>query len=347
MSNFKIKLSLTSVSVSKLLSALKLFAWLGLLICTGMANAKAQSAATTNFITSHSCLDEVQRNFTKLRERQIEWYSARSQFLPSENRRSTLDIGSPERLALLVHGFNSSPLEMRELRERLVRSGFTVLNWLVTGFAARADVANMVRIEDWQIGIDEAIATFEPCGKKIMIIGHSLGGAIASDAVIRSREKGLDQVANLVLLAPYFRTYYPGLNLINDAAKKHTLVADWGLVALIMKVDPRLYLPGPTPGSADDSSVIPLQAVETTLDLQKRFLLRRGSNLGDSPRVLSVVSWNDFVVDNSFAFDFLSERFSSIEKIEYVRDENIPHCLQISKWNPRFEELIARILTLH
>jgi carboxylesterase len=109
----------------------------------------------------------------------------------------TLAGGAPA--ALLVHGFPGTPAELRPLAAALNDAGWTTQGILLPGFGPQLPSLPQQRAEDWHAAVraalDELLATHAP----VLLIGYSLGGALALHAVTHGSPPH-----GLVLLAPFW-----------------------------------------------------------------------------------------------------------------------------------------------
>lgn len=80
---------------------------------------------------------------------------------------------------LLIHGFTSSPQEMRLLGEYLSKKGHTVAGIRLFGHAAQPQALNRARWEDWYASVEDGYHILSRSCKQIIPIGISLGGALA------------------------------------------------------------------------------------------------------------------------------------------------------------------------
>lgn len=98
---------------------------------------------------------------------------------------------------LLVHGFTSTPYEMRHLGERLRAAGYTVSAVRLAGHGTRPEDLERTTRRDWyrsaRDGLDEIAAR---CATRV-VVGSSLGALLA----LRLAEECAGEVDALVLLA--------------------------------------------------------------------------------------------------------------------------------------------------
>jgi esterase/lipase len=100
--------------------------------------------------------------------------------------------------ALLVHGFGGSPRELRALAAVLASNGFVVEVPRLPGHGPDIrDIADY-RLEDWLATVTAGAAHLREAGvRRLVVVGHSVGGALALATVTSVRPDAL------VLLAPF------------------------------------------------------------------------------------------------------------------------------------------------
>ncbi len=101
--------------------------------------------------------------------------------------------------ALLIHGFPGTPAELRPLAESLHRAGWTVQGMLLPGFGPQIESLFTRTQRDWADAVAEAAAALRQRYSPLVLIGHSMGGALALAEAARMPVDGL------VLLAPFWR----------------------------------------------------------------------------------------------------------------------------------------------
>lgn len=101
---------------------------------------------------------------------------------------------------LLVHGFTSSPSEMRFLGQALANHGFSVLGVRLFAHATRFQDMPRARWQDWIADIESGWHLLQGNNRPLIIIGFSLGGA----------------------LSLYFSAHFPVKAVIAIAAPHHT-----------------------------------------------------------------------------------------------------------------------------
>jgi len=101
--------------------------------------------------------------------------------------------------ALLIHGFPGTPAEMRPLADILNQAGWTVQGLLLPGFGPQIDTLFERRSQEWIDAAHTALATLRDKHDPVLLIGYSLGGAIALNVATMCTPSGL------ILLAPFWR----------------------------------------------------------------------------------------------------------------------------------------------
>jgi carboxylesterase len=123
--------------------------------------------------------------------------------------------GEPSKPAcLLVHGFTSSPKEMRWLGEFLNRHGYTCLGIRLTGHAT--DPQDMIRSNwtDWTASVEDGYQLLRCLNDRIILVGLSMGGALSLLMATR-----LDVIGVVAMSTPYKLPDDPRLRHIDLIAK--------------------------------------------------------------------------------------------------------------------------------
>jgi carboxylesterase len=298
---------------------------------------------TAAYAQTQRCDDQIAARVQAQTARQIQWYQAHGGKTPRLEDQTLFHAGTSGKAVLVLHGFLSSPDQMRDLTNALVATGHTVLAPLITGFAGGPQAANLSRIEDWQASVREAVTNLQTCYSQITIVAHCMGAALATD-LVQSPGWPPDHY-RMVLLAPYFRTFYPGLNILNDIVKTKTNVVDLHLLQFLLNIAPEKVLPIPLPREAwiGDDALLPLQAVESVLDLQKKFM-PSPQNPRLPTRVLAFFSANDQVVDGRFGVMYLNSQFQAPRSVDFAPEQNVPHSMHRRSLNPGFERILQDTL---
>lgn len=100
--------------------------------------------------------------------------------------------------ALLVHGFPGTPAEMRPLGTVLKEAAWTVRGLMLPGLGADIENLDLCTSRIWSDAVKQALEDLKRQHSVILLVGYSMGGALALNAAAEQRPAGL------VLLAPYW-----------------------------------------------------------------------------------------------------------------------------------------------
>lgn len=122
--------------------------------------------------------------------------------------------------ALLVHGFPGTPAEMRHVGQLLHSAGWTVQGLLLPGFGAEMKRLSETKPEDWINATADHVQALRRSHDHVVLVGYSMGGAVAINAVRQARP---DQ---LVLISPFWQLgngwqnrFWPVLRLLFRSLK--------------------------------------------------------------------------------------------------------------------------------
>ncbi|NBD35424.1 MAG: alpha/beta fold hydrolase [Chloroflexi bacterium] len=101
-----------------------------------------------------------------------------------------------ERGVLLVHGYLTSPQEMRPLGAYLADSGLTVLGVRLAGHGTHIDAMDTVTWRDWVRSVEEGLARLRQTCTHVSLVGLSMGAALALYVAAQT------PVERLILYAP-------------------------------------------------------------------------------------------------------------------------------------------------
>ncbi|MDI9441277.1 MAG: alpha/beta fold hydrolase [Firmicutes bacterium] len=135
---------------------------------------------------------------------------------------------------LLIHGFTSTPAEMRVIGEMLAAHGYTSKGILLPGHGTQPEDLMEVTYKDWinaaQAGINELKKTCQ----KIVVIGHSMGGLLALQMAARNKVDGVvtiaaaikpsNRKAHLAWLFKHFKPFVAGANKERPAEQRKYLL---------------------------------------------------------------------------------------------------------------------------
>jgi carboxylesterase len=101
--------------------------------------------------------------------------------------------------ALLAHGFPGTPSEMRPLGASLHEAGWTVQGLLLPGFGPQIQTLSERRYAEWVTAVREALVALQGQHAPVLLVGYSLGAALALQVAAARPPSGL------ILLAPFLR----------------------------------------------------------------------------------------------------------------------------------------------
>ncbi len=107
--------------------------------------------------------------------------------------------GAMRGAALLVHGFPGTPADMRPLAASLASAGWDIDAPLLPGFGPQIITLPNRRHSEWRDAVVERVRSLREEHPRVIVVGHSLGAAVA---VLSARQERADGYA---LLAPYWR----------------------------------------------------------------------------------------------------------------------------------------------
>jgi esterase/lipase len=102
-----------------------------------------------------------------------------------------------EDAALLIHGYPGTSAEMRPVAKILHQSGWTVRGMLLPGFGNEIATLAAKRHGDWQMAVESELVSLQQYYKRVLLVGYSMGGALAINAAAKYRVDGL------ILFSPF------------------------------------------------------------------------------------------------------------------------------------------------
>ncbi|MFN2223196.1 MAG: alpha/beta hydrolase [Candidatus Promineifilaceae bacterium] len=116
--------------------------------------------------------------------------------------------------ALLVHGFMGTPAEMRPLGQAFQEAGWSVQGLLLPGFGHELATLFERRYPEWIQATEAALATLQAEHRPVVLVGYSMGAAVALNVAARRPPGGL------ILVAPFWRVGTPIQRLIYQVLKR-------------------------------------------------------------------------------------------------------------------------------
>ena len=112
---------------------------------------------------------------------------------------SAYSVGCGPAPILFIHGFADTPYIWKRMCVRLAASGaFTCRAMRLPGSAEPARQAKQQTLGLWRQAVDRELDSLRITHRKVWIAGHSMGAALAVDAVLRRPQ----DTAGLIVLAP-------------------------------------------------------------------------------------------------------------------------------------------------
>lgn len=121
---------------------------------------------------------------------------------------------------LLLHGFTSTPAELRVIGEALAAKGYTTMGILLPGHGTKPEDLLQITYRDWINSAQQGINELKKTCKRIVVIGHSMGGLLALQMAARNKVEGVvtiaaalkpsNRKAHLAWLLKHFQTYVSG-----------------------------------------------------------------------------------------------------------------------------------------
>lgn len=186
-------------------------------------------------------------------------------------------LGDGPRDALLIHGFPGTPAEMRAIGEALAGAGWTAHAPLLPGFGPGVDRLGEAGAEAWVAAVRDAWRPLGAHGRPRMLVGFSMGGAIA---LAVARELGCDA---LILVAPLSRLLPASWSLawlvlrpiVRELPVGRWTPADWDdprYRATVRGVAPEADLDDPAVRAAIEAFTLPTRAMDGVIRLGRASL---------------------------------------------------------------------------
>ncbi|HET9624407.1 MAG TPA: alpha/beta fold hydrolase, partial [Kofleriaceae bacterium] len=87
-----------------------------------------------------------------------------------------------------MHGFTGTPYEMRFLGGELARAGLAARGLVLPGHTTSIAELDRTRWQDWAGAVDREIDAMLARGRRVALVGQSLGGLLALHAAAQRRD---------------------------------------------------------------------------------------------------------------------------------------------------------------
>lgn len=113
-------------------------------------------------------------------------------------------MSASEYACLLLHGYSGSPFEMEPLAEALSVAGYTCELPCLPGHCRDLEAFRHSRFDDWAKAAEEACRDLLHQGKRVVVLGLSMGGSLGLYLAQRRPLAGLVTIAAPVFLYRFF-----------------------------------------------------------------------------------------------------------------------------------------------
>ncbi|MCE7946411.1 MAG: alpha/beta fold hydrolase [Chloroflexi bacterium CFX4] len=118
--------------------------------------------------------------------------------------------------ALMVHGFPGTPADIRPLADCLSALDWTVQGILLPGFGVEIETLPKRTHKEWSAAVREALQALQKDHAPVLLVGHSMGGALVMGVAAETPADGLilsapfSKIENILWgMMPVFRALFP------------------------------------------------------------------------------------------------------------------------------------------
>jgi carboxylesterase len=196
--------------------------------------------------------------------------SSRQLFAGDQHQPFHWNGGQPA--AVLIHGFMGTPDELRPLAQELHEAGWTVKGVLLPGFGEQIDTLFTRQWSDWKAAVQETILELQQQHRPIILVGYSMGAAVALNAAADTVVDGL------VLIAPFWQIGTAWQRMVWQLLKhifpqfqpfKRVDFSNPQLVEFFVKMMPELDLTDPSVQETLRQLRVPARFVDQVFDIGK------------------------------------------------------------------------------
>ncbi|HBI34298.1 MAG TPA: hypothetical protein DEA43_01905 [Candidatus Moranbacteria bacterium] len=212
-------------------------------------------------------------------------------------------VGNNGKGILLVHGWTSTPYEVRRLGKYLNENGYTVLGIQLAGHGSVPKDLEGIKWQDWILDIENGYAELKKTCEKVYVGGTSIGANLAME--FAKKEKN---IAGLILMATPYRLRY------------EEIVVSFAKTLKMFKKYHKKYYP-PTFGvSTTITRLISYQSYPISSSLETFSLIkdsRKNLELITQP-ILIMQSTHDHIVQKNSLENIYKKVGSEIKKKKYI-----------------------------
>ena len=231
-------------------------------------------------------------------------------------------VGDGEDAVLLIHGYGDSPGVFERFAPALAAKGFTCQALRLPQFALPMDRYRTTSAAQWREATRAAIAELHRKHRRVYLIAHSLGAAVAVEAV----EAPAAAVDGMVLMAPLFG--------VSNRRSPVLPARTWYRIldSVLLFTD---HVMSPYPPDLWDKRAAALTREDKFIPrvvIRELFrLLARNRERASTFRVplLMILARHDLVVDNAAAERFFQDCAARPKRLLYV--ENAGHVLPLDQ----------------
>lgn len=218
---------------------------------------------------------------------------------------------------MLIHGFSSSPREMRALGEILYRHHYIVYGALLPGHGTTPDDLAQQQVENWQTTIRRGYTALNQKGLKVSVAGISTGALLTLDLARRA------DLEKIILLAPFLKL-------------RHWLADHVAFLSRFVHYQTKQI------SAADRPFYYALRPLKGVIQINRlRRKLKRELSQIDTPTLI-LASTGDNTIAPGTAQEIYA-RLASKHKHLHMYGDNVPHGLT-TEHNPCQQDVLKRCL---
>ncbi len=243
------------------------------------------------------------------------------------------ECGEGKDAILLLHGINDSPACYRKMAEALGERGYACHAMRLPGFAERTEKYAAGTKEEWLLAVKEELVRLKRNHRLVVLVAHSLGGAIA----IHHLRRNPQAADGVVLLAP----------AVEVASERSPLLPpeSWHAIGNgLLLFTKYTQTPFGLDAKVATDEKFPFRSPFSARPLfdQTFALIRENRSTGTqfSTPLLMILSPDDRVIDSPAAAEYFEQAASKNKELHHLADTG--HAMTVDhKW-PELVELIDR-----